>query len=125
MEEKVIGTIRENISEISEENSKSKNRRKSSRDFMKILLQMGLTPEQVIKIVQREEERKRKVREYQKKNYYKVSVMVRKDDVQRIAQLSGVDENKVRKYLGCLKLMKGISQEEVNRIQEALEVKNP
>jgi len=92
-----------------------------SKELIKEFEQLGLTPEKVLEIVRRYERQKEKVKRYQKEVYEKVSVSVRKEIVNQVSQLTGIDSKRVKKYLSALKLANEISKEEREMIREALQ----
>jgi len=71
----------------------------------KKLLEMGLTEEQVMKILESYRRRIEKVKEYQKERYFKVSITVRKDRVKEIQQTRGVNEKVAKKIAAYEKLV--------------------
>jgi DNA-binding transcriptional MerR regulator len=92
-----------------------------SKELIKEFEQLGLTPEKVLEIVRRYERQKEKVKRYQKEVYEKVSVSVRKEVVNQVSQLTGIDSKKVKKYLSALKLVNEVSKEEREMIRDALQ----
>ena len=70
----------------------------------KKLLEMGLTEEQAMKILESYRRRIEKVKEYQKERYFKVSITVRKDRVREIQQERGIDEKVAKKIAAYEKL---------------------
>ena len=92
-----------------------------SKELIKEFEQLGLTPEKVLEIVVRYEKQKEKVKKYQKEVYEKVSVSVRKEIVNQVLQLTGIDSKKVKKYLAALKLVNEVSKEEREIIRDALQ----
>jgi len=92
-----------------------------SKELIKEFEQLGLTPEKVLEIVRRYERQKEKVKRYQKEVYEKVSVSVRKEIVNQVSHLTGIDSKKVKKYLAALKLVNEVSKEERETIREALQ----
>jgi bifunctional DNA-binding transcriptional regulator/antitoxin component of YhaV-PrlF toxin-antitoxin module len=91
------------------------------KELIKEFEQLGLTPEKVLEIVVRYEKQKEKVKKYQKEVYEKVSVSVRKEIVNQVLQLTGIDSKKVKKYLAALKLVNEVSKEEREIIRDALQ----
>jgi predicted DsbA family dithiol-disulfide isomerase len=91
-----------------------------TKELSKLLSEKGLTSEQVVKIIESYEKNRERVKKYQKKTYEKVSVSVRKEVINEISQLTGIDAKKVKKYLAATKLVKEVSKEEREIIKEAL-----
>ena len=89
-------------------------------ELQKLLKEKGLTPEQIAKIVERYERQKERARRYQKEKYYKVSVSVKREDVNRMKELTGLKEEVIKKYLAGLKLIQSLKEEEREKIKEAL-----
>jgi len=92
-----------------------------SKELIKEFEQLGLTPEKVLEIVRRYERQKEKVKKYQKEVYEKVSISIRKEKVNQVSQLTGIDVKKVKKYLAALKLVNEVSKEEREMIRDALQ----
>jgi len=89
-------------------------------ELQKLLKEKGLTPEQIAKIVERYERQKERAKRYQKEKYYKVSVSVKREDVNRMKELTGLKEEVIKKYLAGLKLIQSLKEEEREKIKEAL-----
>ncbi|GAB6075432.1 hypothetical protein [Desulfurobacterium crinifex] len=92
-----------------------------SKELIKEFEQLGLTPEKVLEIVRRYERQKEKVKKYQKEVYEKVSISIRKEKVNQVSQMTGIDVKKVKKYLAALKLVNEVSKEEREMIRDALQ----
>ena len=92
-----------------------------SKELIKEFEQLGLTPEKVLEIVRRYERQKEKVKKYQKEVYEKVSISIRKEKVNQVSQMTGIDVKKVKKYLAALKLVNELSKEEREMIRDALQ----
>jgi len=92
-----------------------------SKELMKEFNQLGLTPEKVLEIVRRYEKQKEKVKKYQKEVYKKVTVSVRKEKVNKVFEITGIDVKKIKKYLAALKLVNELTKEEREMIREALQ----
>ena len=92
-----------------------------SKELIKEFEQLGLTPEKVLEIVKRYERQKEKVKKYQKEVYEKVSISIRKEKVNQVSQMTGIDVKKVKKYLAALKLVNEVSKEEREMIRDALQ----
>jgi len=92
-----------------------------SKELIKEFEQLGLTPEKVLEIVRRYERQKEKVKKYQKEVYEKVSISIRKEKVNQVSQITGIDVKKVKKYLAALKLVNEVSKEEREIIRDALQ----
>lgn len=91
-----------------------------AKELAKVLSEKGLTPEQILKIVERYERQKERAKQYQKEKYYKVSITVEKELVQRISSATGIPENKVKKYLAGVKALRSLTQEEKEKIKEVI-----
>jgi len=89
-------------------------------ELQKLLKEKGLTPEQIAKIVERYERQKERAKRYQKEKYYKVSVSIKREDVNRMKELTGLKEEIIKKYLAGLKLIQSLKEEEREKIKEAL-----
>ena len=89
-------------------------------ELQKLLKEKGLTPEQIAKIVERYERQKERAKRYQKEKYYKVSVSIKREKVNRIKELTGLKEEVIKKYLAGLKLIQSLKEEEREKIKEAL-----
>jgi len=89
-------------------------------EIQKLLKEKGLTPEQIAKIVERYERQKERAKRYQKEKYYKVSVSIKREDVDRISRETGIEPNKVKKYLAGIKLSQALTKEEKEKIKECL-----
>ena len=89
-------------------------------ELQKLLKEKGLTPEQIAKIVERHERQKERAKRYQKEKYYKVSVSIKREKVNRIKELTGLKEEVIKKYLAGLKLIQSLKEEEREKIKEAL-----
>ena len=92
-----------------------------SKELMREFTQLGLTPEKVLEIIRRYERQKERVKKYQKEVYEKVSVSVRKEVVNQVSEITGIDVKKVKKYLAALKLVNEVSKEEREMIRDALQ----
>ena len=92
----------------------------NTNELQKLLEEKGLTPEQIIKIVERYERNKERVRKYQKEKYYKVSVSIKREDVNRMKELTGLKEEVIKKYLAGLKLIQSLKEDEREKIRETL-----
>ena len=53
--------------------------------------------------------------------YEKVSISIRKEKVNQVSQMTGIDVKKVKKYLAALKLVNELSKEEREMIRDALQ----
>ena len=93
-------------------------------ELQKLLKEKGLTPEQIAKIVERYERQKERTKRYQKEKYYKVSVSVKREGVDRISRGTGIELNKVKKYLAGAKLLQALTKEEKERIKEFLKAES-
>jgi len=93
-----------------------------ARELMKALTEKGLTPEQVLKLVERYEQQKERVKKYQKETYLKVSVSVRKEEVEKIKELTGLSEDSIKRYLAGIKLLQKLSRQEMENLEEAIKV---
>ena len=89
-------------------------------ELQKLLKEKGLTPEQIAKIVERYERQKERAKRYQKEKYYKVSVSIKREKVNRIKELTGLKEEVIKKYLAGLKLIQSLKEDEREKIKEAL-----
>jgi len=89
-------------------------------ELQKLLKEKGLTPEQIAKIVERHERQKERAKRYQKEKYYKVSVSIKREKVNRIKELTGLKEEVIKKYLAGLKLIQSLKEDEREKIKEAL-----
>ena len=92
----------------------------NTKELAKILSEKGLTPEQITKLVERWEKQKERVKEYQRRKYYKVSVSVRKDAVEKVSKLTGIPESVVKKYLAAVKVFRSIPQDQKEKIKQVL-----
>ena len=82
-----------------------------SKELIKEFEQLGLTPEKVLEIVRRYERQKEKVKKYQKEVYEKVSISIRKENVDMIMSKYGIDKNVAKKLLAVKKLIKQLPEE--------------
>jgi hypothetical protein len=82
-----------------------------SKELIKEFTQLGLTPEKVLEIVRRYERQKEKVKKYQKEVYEKVSISIRKENVDMIMSKYGIDKNVAKKLLAVKKLIKQLPEE--------------
>jgi len=89
-------------------------------ELQKLLKEKGLTPEQIAKIVERYERQKERAKRYQKEKYYKVSVSIKREDVNRMKELTGLKEEVIKKYLAGLKLIQSLKEDEREKIRETL-----
>ncbi len=87
-----------------------------SRDLAKLLEQKGLTPEKALEIIEKYEERKEKVRKYQKERYFKVSIAIPKTEVQKLISQFELNETTAKQFLAYLKLKERVGHLE-NSIQ--------
>ena len=92
----------------------------NTKELAKVLGEKGLTPEQVAKIVERYEKQKERTKKYQKEKYFKVSITVKKEVVQKISSTTGIPENIVKKYLAGVKVTSSISKEAKEKIRQTL-----
>jgi len=92
----------------------------NTKELAKVLGEKGLTPEQVAKIVERYEKQKERTKKYQKEKYFKVSITVKKEVVQKISSATGISENTVKKYLAGVKVTSSISKEVKEKIKQTL-----
>jgi len=92
----------------------------NTKELAKVLGEKGLTPEQVAKIVERYEKQKERTKKYQKEKYFKVSITVKKEVVQKISSATGIPENTVKKYLAGVKVTSSISKEVKEKIRQTL-----
>jgi predicted solute-binding protein len=96
----------------------------NTNELQELLEEKGLTPEQIIKIVERYERNKERVRKYQKEKYYKVSVSVKKEVVNKLQNITGLEREIVKKYLAGMKLIHSVNQEDRKKIREAMNNSN-
>ena len=87
-----------------------------SQDLAKLLEQKGLTPEKALEIIEKYEERKEKVRKYQKERYFKVSIAIPKTEVQKLISQFELNETTAKQFLAYLKLKERVGYLE-NSIQ--------
>jgi Fic family protein len=90
------------------------------KELSKLLSERGLTPEQIVKILDRYEQLKEKSKKYQKERYLKVSVSVKKSDVKKIQRLTDLDAHTIKKYLAAIKLLNSIPEEAKKKIKNAM-----
>ena len=81
------------------------------KELSKMLIQRGFTPEQILKIIDGHEKQKERAKKYQKEKYLKVSVSVKKSEVESIKEKTGItDEGVIKKYLAGVKLISSIPE---------------
>jgi len=65
----------------------------------------GVSPEEVLKAVKQRKYTLQKIKEYQRKTYKKITVSVRKDDIQRLKKhFPNIDENYLAYSIAVYKL---------------------
>ena len=88
----------------------------NAKELRKLLTGKGISPEKAIEIIERYTLQKERLKKYQRERYEKVTVSVKKDDVEKLVSHLG-DRTLARKVLACLKLL---SQKEVFEIIKQL-----
>ena len=91
-----------------------------AKDLSKLLNEKGLTPEQVFRIIESYEKQKERVKNYQKKKYYKVSISVPREKVDRISDELNISKLLVKKYLAGIKILNSVPKEVRESIKELL-----
>ena len=91
-----------------------------TKDLAKLLREKGLTTEQVFRIVENYEKQKERIKEYQKKKYYKVSVSVPREKVDKISEELNIPKTLVKKYLAGVKIINSVPKEVKESIKEFL-----
>jgi len=77
---------------------------------MKKLLEMGLSEEKIIKIISDYQRRIERAKQYQKEKYFKVSIAVKKKDVQKVMENMQVDEKVAKKIVALQKLQQELAE---------------
>lgn len=91
-----------------------------AKDLSKLLNEKGLTPKQVFRIIESYEKQKERVKNYQKKKYYKVSISVPREKVDRISDELNISKLLVKKYLAGIKILNSVPKEVRESIEELL-----
>jgi hypothetical protein len=73
-------------------------------NLAKKLIELGLDEEKVLKIVESYRRRIERVKQYQKEKYYKVSITLKKEQVEKIKERFNVDIQTAKKLAALEKL---------------------
>jgi len=92
----------------------------NTKELAKVLGEKGLTPEQVAKIIERYERQKERTKEYQKRKYYKVSISVPKEKVDKLEQL-GIPKEFAKKYLAGIKALSAVPEDIKRKLKTVVE----
>lgn len=91
-----------------------------TKELAKLLSEKGLTPEQVFRIIENYEKQKEKIRKYQKEKYYKVSISVPREKVDKISEELNTSKTLVKKYLAAIKALNSVPKEVRESIKKLL-----
>ena len=91
-----------------------------TKDLAKLLSEKGFTPEQVIKLVEKYEKQKERAKEYQRRKYYKVSISISKEKVDKISEELEIPKEMVKKFLAGTKAVNSVPEEVRHSIKEFL-----